>query len=383
MGRREAGGFEEFEILVEDEVLVDLKERIRNTRWPNQIEGAGWSYGTELGFLKEFCEFWAEEFDWMVWESRLNSFRNLRTEIGGQPIHVLVADSPHPEAKPLLITHGWPGSVIEFLDVLGPLSDPTAHGGSPEDAFHVIAPSLPGFAWSGPTFEPGWDVLRVAEAWAELMASLGHDHYFAQGGDWGSMVSTWLGRIDSGHLDALHLNMAIGIPAEGDLDDQELADLAAATEFLQTGCAYQEIQGKNPQTLGYGLTDSPAGLAGWILEKFWAWTDNDGLPTDAISMDALAANLTTYWVTNTISSSVRIYFESMKSGRFGTQDGKVEVPTSIALYNKEIIKAPRPWLEAGYEVKRITRFERGGHFAAMEQPQFFVDDLRASFRPYR
>lgn len=374
------GTIEEFEISVDDAVLDDLRSRLRAARWPNQIEDAGWQYGTNLEFLQELCRYWAEEFDWRSWEAKLNRWRNVRTEIFGQPIHALIAESPHPQARPLLITHGWPGSVIEFVDILDQLTDPVAHGGQAEDAFHVVAPSLPGFGWSGATTQPGWDVLRVAEAWAELMVVLGYGRYFAQGGDWGSMVSTWLGLVDAEHVAGLHLNMAIGIPAEGELSEEELVDLAAATEFLQTGCAYQEIQGKNPQTLGYGLVDSPVGLAGWITEKFWAWTDNQGSPTDAVSMDAMVANLTTYWVTNTAASAVRIYFESMRTGRFGTQDSKVEAPTSVALFNREIIKAPRPWLEAGYNLHRVTRFERGGHFAALEQPEALVGDIRAAFR---
>ena len=373
----------EFEISVGDDVLADLRRRLREARWPNEIDGAGWTYGTDLSYLRGLCDYWADGFDWRAWEAKLNRWTNIRTEIFGDQIHAIVARSPHDNAMPLLLTHGWPGSVVEFLDVIDPLVNPTEHGGDAADAFHVVAPSLPGFGWSGPTTQPGWDVKRVAEAWTELMSRLGYSRYGAQGGDWGSKVSTWLGLVDAEHLAGIHLNMAIGIPAEGELDEAEMADLMAATEFLQTGCAYQEIQGKNPQTLGYGLTDSPVGLAGWIIEKFWAWTDNNGVPDDAISRDALLANLTTYWATNTAASSVRIYFESMKSGRFGSQDARVEVPTGVALYPKEIIKAPRPWLDAGYNVTQVNRFDRGGHFAALEEPDLFVDDVRAFFRSVR
>lgn len=374
---------ETFVIETPESVIADLQRRLGDVRWPNEIEGADWRYGTDLAYLQDICSYWRDEFDWYSVESELNAYEHVRTVIDGQSIHAMIARSPQADARPLLLTHGWPGSIVEFLDVIEPLRDPASHGGDPADAFHVVAPSLPGFGWSGPTRRSGWDVKAVAHAWAELMHRLGYERYFAQGGDWGSMVSTWLGLIDSQHLAAVHLNMAIGIPAEGELSEEELADLAAATEFLQTGCAYQEIQGKNPQTLAYGLSDSPAGLAGWILEKFWAWTDNDGDIEDAVSRDRLLANLTVYWVTNTIGSSVRLYFESMKTGRFGTQEARVEVPTGVALFPKEIIKAPRPWLEAGYDLVHLRRFDRGGHFAALEEPDLFVDEVRTFFRPYR
>lgn len=375
--------FEEFTIAVPREQLAALSERLRTTRWPNEIADAGWEYGTNLAYLQDLCAYWADGYDWTPFENRLNSWRNVRAEIDGQTIHAIVAESPHPEALPLVLTHGWPGSVAEFVDVIEPLRNPTAHGGTAADAFHVVAPSLPGFGWSAPTTQRGWDVRRVARAWAELMARLGYRRYGAQGGDWGSMVSTWLGIDDAEHLAGVHLNMAIGIPCEGDLSAEELADVAAATTFLETGCAYQEIQGKNPQTLGYGLTDSPAGLAGWIVEKFWAWTDNNGNPEDAVSRDALCNNLTTYWVTNSAASSVRIYFESMKAGTFASQSARVEVPTGVALFPKEIIKAPRPWLEAGFNLTQLNRFDRGGHFAALEEPDLFVEDVRTFFRTVR
>lgn len=363
------------DITVDPAILADLSARLRNTRWPNQIDGAGWTYGTELGYLKDLCAYWADGFDWAAQEQKLLAAEHVVTTIDGQQIHAMVARSPEPDATPLLMTHGWPGSVAEFLDVIGPLSDPRAHGGDPADAFHVVCPSLPGFGWSGPTTQPGWDVKRIAEAWPVLMSRLGFDRFIAQGGDWGSMVSTWLGIVAPEHLIGIHLNMPIGIPAGGDLSEAELADLADATAFLQTGCAYQEIQGKNPQTLGYGLDDSPAGMAGWIIEKFWAWTDNNGSPEDAVSRDALLTNLTIYWATQTAASSARIYFETMKTGRFGTQDTRVEVPTAATVFPKEIIKAPKAWLEAGFNLVRHTRYEAGGHFAAMEQPTVLVDDI--------
>ena len=369
----------DFTISVPEEVLANLKTRLRQTRWPDQIPDSDWVYGTDLTYLQDLCAYWAEEFDWRKVEKRLNSWRNITTEIDGQKVHAIVAESENPEALPLLITHGWPGSVTEFLHVIDPLVAPGRHGGDPATSFHVVAPSLPGFGWSGPTTEPGWDVKRIAEAWAELMAKLGYDRYGAQGGDWGGFVSTWLGLVDPEHLAGIHLNMAVGFPTENGLSEQEATDLAEMEEFMSTGTAYQEIQGKNPQTLGYAMNDSPAGLAGWIVEKFLAWTDNKGNPEDAVDRDQLLANLTTYWVTETANSSFRIYYETMKAGRWATQDSKVEVPTGVAIFPKEIVKPPRSWLEAAYDLKRYTRFDRGGHFAAMEEPELLVDDIRAFF----
>jgi microsomal epoxide hydrolase len=285
------------------------------------------------------------------------------------------------------MTHGWPGSVSEFLDIIGPLTDPRSHGGDPADAFHVVAPSIPGYAWSGPTTEPGWDVRRVAEAWATLMARLGYERYGAQGGDWGSIISSQLGLVDPAHLIGLHLNMLIAFPPDPTaitLTDEEAADVAGVMTFLQTGTAYQEIQGKNPQTLGYGLTDSPAGLAGWIAEKFHHWTHHpDGDLETAVTRDQLLTNITVYWVTNTINSSIRLYCESQRSGRFGPAGEKVEVPTAAAIFPGEIFRTPKPYAETGYNLVRYNRFDRGGHFAALEEPDLLIDDVRAFFRELR
>ena len=309
-------GFEATSIAIPDELLDDLRLRLGHTRWPDELPDVGWDYGTDMSTLQALCRTWRDTYDWRPTEARLNAWPQYRTTIGGTPIHVIVARSPEPDAMPLLLTHGWPGSVTEFLDVIEPLRNPVAHGGDAADAFHVVVPSLPGFGFSGPTTGPGWDVKAVAEAWAELMSRLGFDRYLAQGGDWGSFVSTWLGLVDPEHLAGIHLNMAVGFPGDGELTESEGVDLAEMGEFLANGCAYQEIQGKNPQTLAYGLADSPAGLAGWILEKFWAWTDHDGNLFDAVSEQAILDNLTSYWVTGTIGSSTRIYFETMRTGRF-------------------------------------------------------------------
>jgi len=381
-----AGEIRPMKVHVTGDVLDDLRYRLAHTRWPDQIPGSGWGNGTDSAYLRELCEYWRTRFDWRAQEERFNAYEHRLTEIDGQTVHFIHARSPEPGALPLVITHGWPGSVAEFLDIIGPLSDPRSHGGDPADAFHVVCPSIPGYGWSGPTHESGWDVRRVAEAWKVLMARLGYERYGAQGGDWGAMISGQLALIDAEHMAGLHLNMPIGWPpAEGgdDLTDQEQADLADLTEFMSEGTAYQQIQGKNPQTLGYGLNDSPAGLAAWIVEKFHVWTDHGGDLEDAVSRDQILTNLTVYWVTGTIGSSVRLYCESQRSGRFPPMGERVEVPTAAAVFPKEILRMPRAWLEAAYNIVRYTRFEHGGHFAALEQPDVLIGDVRAFFRGLR
>ena len=302
-----------FRIEVPDAVLDDLRERLVRTRWPDQIPGSGWGYGTDLAYLQDLCDHWATKFDWRAQEERFNRWPHFLTDIDGQQIHFIHARSDDPNALPLIITHGWPGSVAEFLDVIEPL----------RENFHVVAPSLPGYGWSGPTTEPGWDVQRTADAWKTLMARLGYSRYGAQGGDWGAMViarasprsmpTTW-----SVCTRTCCSRSRPTWPA-CELNEEEIADLAAAGEFMTRGAAYQEIQGKNPQTLGYGLTDSPAGLAGWIVEKFWAWTDNNGNPEDAVTREQLLTNLTVYWVTKTINSSIRLYCESQRRAELRSQ----------------------------------------------------------------
>ncbi len=361
-----------FRVEVTQAVLDDLRERLARTRWPDQIGGNDWGYGTDLAYLQDLCAYWQNTFDWRAQEDRFNRWPHFLTEIDGQQIHFIHARSDNPDARPLIITHGWPGSVAEFLDVIEPL----------RADFHVVAPSLPGYGWSGPTTEPGWDVFRVAEAWKTLMARLGYDRYGAQGGDWGAMVSARLALIDAEHMVGLHSNMLLAFPADASgiaLTDDEAADLGAAGEFMTRGAAYQEIQGKNPQTLGYGLTDSPAGLAGWIVEKFLVWTDNDGSPEDAVTRDQLLTNITLYWVTNTINSSIRLYCESQRSGHFGPTSDYVTVPTATAVFPAEIFRIPRGYAESGFNLVRYTRFDRGGHFAALEEPDLLVQDVQEFF----
>jgi len=365
-----------FRVDVPDSVLDDLRERLARTRWPDQIPGSGWGYGTDLAYLQDLCDHWRAKFDWRAQEQRFNRWPHFLTEIDGQQIHFIHARCDNPDALALIVTHGWPGSVAEFVDVIEPL----------RETFHVVVPSLPGYGWSGPTVEPGWDVLRVAQAWATLMSRLGYERYGAQGGDWGAMVSAQLAAIDSEHMVGLHSNMLLAFPDDAsgiELDAQELADLASAGEFMKDGAAYQEIQGKNPQTLAYGLSDSPAGLAGWIVEKFRAWTDNNGNPEDAISRDQILTNITVYWVTETINSSTRLYCESRRTNRFGPTDVNVTVPTAAAIFPKEIFRIPRAYAESRFNLVRYTRFDRGGHFAALEEPDLLVDDIRAFFEELR
>jgi microsomal epoxide hydrolase len=372
---------EKFDVRVPEAVLDDLKERLARTRWPDQMDGVGWDYGSELGTVKELCEYWRDKFDWRRVEAELGRYEHGASQIDGQRVHFLHARSKHADAFPLVITHGWPGSILEFMKILGPLTDPTAHGGKASDAFHVVCPSIPGYGYSGPTNSRGWDVQRVAEAEIELMKRLGYARYGAQGGDWGAMISTQIGRLDPAHCAGVHLNMAIAFPAPDappltDLEQKWVAEFAA---FQAGETGYQQIQGTKPQTLGYGLTDSPAGLCAWIVEKFRTWSDCGGDLYSVYTKDELLANVTLYWVTKTINSSMRLYYETMKSGRIGVTQGRVEVPTALAIFPKEIYKPPRAWAEKGYDVRQYTVFEKGGHFAALEQPKALVDDVRRFF----
>jgi microsomal epoxide hydrolase len=361
-----------FTVRVDDDVLEDLRERLARTRWPDQIPNSGWGYGTDLIYLRDLCDYWRTKFDWPAQVDRFNRWPHFLTDIDGQQIHFIHARADNPDALPIVITHGWPGTVAEFLDIIEPL----------RANFHVVAPSLPGYGWSGPTTEPGWDAARVAQAWKTLMARLGYDRYGAQGGDWGAMISTRLAAIDPEHCVGLHSNMLLAFPKDltsVQITEQEQADLAEVGEFVKTGSAYQEIQGKNPQTLSYGLADSPAGLAGWIIEKFLHWTDNDGSPDDAISRDQLLTNIMVYWVTNTINSSVRLYCESQRGHNYGPSDDYVSVPTAVAVYPKEMFRVPKAYAESRFNVVRYKRFDRGGHFAALEEPDLFINDVTEFF----
>lgn len=372
-----------FTVDVAQEVLDDLTARLRATRWPDALPGTGWELGTDLAYLQGLCVAWADDFDWRAAERRLNTYPQFVTRVDGERLHYVHAVSPHRGAVPLLLTHGWPGSVVEFLHVLGPLVDPPAYGGDAADAFTVVAPSLPGYAWSGPTTQRGWDVRRVAGALATLMSRLGHDRYVAQGGDWGAIATTHLGVLDAEHLHGIHLNMVSARrPAGSDdaaLPEDERAALAQMRRFRAEETGYQAIQGSKPQSLAYALNDSPAGLAGWVVEKFRTWSDCGGDLESAISRDDLLTNLTTYWVTGTAGSSARLYAETARLPR-AVPDERVEVPTAVARFPHEITRPPRSWVEAAFDLRRWTVMPRGGHFAALEQPELLVDDVRAFVR---
>jgi epoxide hydrolase len=376
---------EAFHIEVEDAVLEDLRRRLREARIPDQIEGTGWEYGIPRDYLRELVDYWRDRYDWRAEERRLNELSHFKTRIDGQSIHFIHARSGHPDALPLLLTHGWPGSVVEFLDVIPRLTQPEAHGGRAADAFHVIAPSLPGYGFSEPTRTRGWDVARIARCLVELMSRLGYGRYGAQGGDWGAQVTTRIGALDPEHCAAIHLNMPIGTRPEEPcpLSDEDKADLAAMGRFQTEESGYAIQQGTRPQTLGVALNDSPAGLLAWIVEKFRAWSDCDGHPENVFTRDQLITNVMLYWLTESITSSVRLYWEARHSGNWTEKPAFVAVPTGVARYPKEILRCPRAWVERQYRVTHWAEMPRGGHFAAMEQPELFAEDLRRFFGTVR
>jgi pimeloyl-ACP methyl ester carboxylesterase len=375
-------GIEPFEVRVDDAVLADLRERLARTRFPDGFEGTGWEYGVPPDYLRELTSYWRDGYDWRTHEARLNEFAQFTTRVDDQTIHFLHERSRHPDAMPLLLTHGWPGSIVEFLDVIPRLTDPEAWGGSAADAFHVIVPSLPGYGFSGPTTAPGWNVTRVARAFIELLARLGYDDYAAQGGDWGAQVATRIGAWDPEHCRAIHLNMPLADRPADDvaLSDEESADLAALAAFRREESGYSLEQQTKPHTLGAALADSPAGLLAWIVEKFRTWSDCDGDPERTFTRDQLLTNVTVYWVTGTITSSMRLYRETRVDDDAPTS---ITVPTGVARYPKEPLRVPRAWVERRYHVTHWATMPRGGHFAAMEQPELFVDDLRTFFRTVR
>jgi len=366
-----------------DEQLADLKRRLLATRWPDPAPVADWSQGVPLAYAQALCRYWAEAYDWRAREARLNRFDQFRTGIDGVDIHFIHVRSRHADALPLLITHGWPGSIAEFHKIIEPLSDPTAHGGEAADAFHVVCPSLPGYGFSGKPTETGWSVERIARAWATLMQRLGYAHYVAQGGDWGSMVTTAIGLQDRGPCLGIHLTMPIVAPDPAtlnDLSEAEKAMLAGLKRYRADGSGYARQQGTRPQTLGYGLADSPAGQAAWVVEKYQAWMDCDGHPEHVLSRDELLDQVMLYWLPNSAASSARLYWESF--ARVGREP--VELPTGISLFPKEIFRCSRRWAEQRFRnLIHFREHERGGHFAALERPQVLVDEIRTTFRPLR
>ncbi len=376
-----------FRIEISDNDLADLRDRLARARWPEQLPVEGWSAGVPVEYLKDLAGYWRTGFDWRAQEARLNAFPQFVTELEGQTVHFLHVRSPEPDATPLVLTHGWPGSVVEFLDVIGPLADPRAHGGDPADAFHVVAPSLPGFGFSTPLSDGGWNTTRIAEAWAALMTRLGYERFGAQGGDWGSGVSRELGILAPERVIGVHLNMLLTFPptdpdGRAAVPAEELQRLEAdynRYEYEQSG--YMAIQSTRPQTLAFSLADSPAGQLAWIVEKFAEWTDSDFDPEAAIDRDTLLANVSLYWFTNTAGSSANIYRAA--SASWGMPSA-CTVPVAVANFPREIAPPSRTLAEQeNPNLARWTEFDRGGHFAALEEPDLLVDDVRAFFRGLR
>ena len=374
-------------IAVPEADLEDLRDRLRRTRWPERETVDDWSQGIPLDYVRELCATWADTYDWRRVESELNGYEQLRfVPEAGAPdrlgIQVLHAPSPEPDALPVVFTHGWPGSVVEFLDAIEPLRDPRRHGGDAADAIHVVCPTLPGYGFSDKPTAPGWNVERIADAWAELMAALGYERFGAQGGDWGSAVTTCIGLQHADRCVGIHLNMVTVGPGSdgGELTPMEQAALASLTHYQQWDSGYSTQQATRPQTLGYGLVDSPAGQAAWVLEKFWSWADHGGHPENVFSRDRLLDNVMHYWLPGAGASSGRLYWESFRSRR----EGEVTVPSGMSVFPKEIFRASRRWAERRYtDIRHWNELDVGGHFAAFEQPATFVDEVRTFFSTVR
>jgi len=379
-----------FRIDVPDADLADLRDRLRRTRWPDRETVDDWSQGAPLAWVRDLCQYWASGYDWRAREARLNSFPQFRTSIDGLDLHFLHVRSPHDGALPLILTSGWPGSVTEFSQVIGPLTDPAGHGGDPADAFHVVCPSLPGYGFSGKPAGTGWNVQRIAAAWATLMARLGYPRYGAQGSDWGTSVTTSLGQQDTAHLAGIHVMPPIAPPDPATLDDLTEAEQTSLAELREAAAhesGYSAEQSTRPQTVGYGLVDSPAGLAAWIGEKFWSWTDHDGSLDAVISRDDLLDDLMLYWLPAAPASSARLYWESFAqvSGWFTSAvTDTVDVPTGCTVFPREVPHPSRRWAAKRYtDIRHWSEPARGGHFAALEQPDTFVDEVRTFFRLVR
>ena len=379
------GLIEEFRVAVGEEVLVDLRDRLARTRLPRTLDDVGWEDGTDAGYLRGLADYWRQDFDWRASEAQLNRLPQFTTTVNGLSLHFIHVRSPHPHAMPLLITHGWPGSVYEFHKIIGPLVDPPSYGGDAHDSFHVICPSIPGYGWSQAPTRRGFGVTQIAQGEIELMRRLGYEQYGLQGGDWGSSISATIAKLTPENVVGVHLNMVGFLPvpegpdAERDLSPSEIADVAEMYAHRAEGSGYRILQATRPQTLSFALADSPVGLAAWIVEKFRAWSDCNGDIESAFTRDELLTNITIYWVTNTAGSSARLYRES----RHPSWTGRVGVPVACAIFPKEMSRYPRRWVEPHLNVTRWTTMPRGGHFAALEQPDLLVADIGNFFRALR
>jgi len=374
-----------FNVHIPQVALDDLKKRLANPRWPDKEPVADWSQGVPLAKALALVEYWRTHYDWRRVENSLNALPQFRTQIDGLGIHFIHVRSKHENALPIILTHGWPGSIIEFLQAIEPLADPTAHGGKAEEAFHVVIPSLPGFGFSDKPTEPGWRLPRIANAWAALMARLGYSHYVAQGGDWGAGVTSWMAKQHPSGLAAIHLNLPILFPPPppppGGYTAEEQAALAQLVKYGSDGSGYASIQGTRPQTLGYGLADSPVGQAMWIYEKFQAWSDNKGDPAEAISVDRMLNDISLYWLTDTAASSARLYYESFAKDFVRMP---LEMPVAVSVFKGDLFAPPKVWGDQTYsKLFYWNEVPKGGHFAALEQPELFVAELRKSFAQVR
>jgi pimeloyl-ACP methyl ester carboxylesterase len=370
-----------FNLDVPETEIDELKARLNHARWPDSETVDDWTQGVPINYHREFCEYWASDYNWYDTQDRLNKYPQYKTTIDNLDIHFIHVKSSHKDATPIIMTHGWPGSIVEFHKVIEPLAEPTKYGGSPEDAFHVVCPSLPGYGFSGKPTTTGWGVPKIAEAWDELMARLGYQNYYAQGGDWGSAVTTAIGLQNKGQCTGIHINMAnAGATkvARGNPDEADKIALAGAKFYQDWDSGYSKQQSTRPQTLGYGLADSPVGQSAWILEKFFQWTDCNGHPENILTRDEIIDNIMFYWLTNTSASSARLYWESFNQAFGGGKGDTVKLPTGVSSYPKEIVRTPRSWAEKRYtNIQYWNDLDKGGHFAAFEQPALFVKELRA------
>jgi epoxide hydrolase len=379
------GRIESFALDVPEAALLELRSRLAGARWPERETVRDWSQGVPLDQLQALCAYWAESYDWRRCERLLNRLGQFRTEVDGMKIHFLHVRSAHVDALPMLLSHGWPGSIIEFIKIIALLVDPTRHGGRAEDAFHLVIPSLPGFGFSQKPASTGWGVRRIASAWVALMRALGYRRYVAQGGDWGAAITTHIAHLRPPECAAIHLNMPMSKPNAvelGEMTQREREALDSAQHYQQHESGYARQQSTRPQTIGYGLVDSPVAQAAWIYEKLRSWSDCNGVPEDLFGYDAILDNIMLYWLPATGASSARLYWESLNSGELDPTP--IELPVGCSVFPKELFRPSRRWAEKRYRnIIYWNELDRGGHFAAFEQPAAFAAEMRRCFAQIR
>jgi pimeloyl-ACP methyl ester carboxylesterase len=376
-----------FEIAVENAQLQELRQRIANTRWPEQETCEGWDQGVPLAYARQLADYWATEYDWRRWEQHLNRWPQFKTRIDGIDIHFMHVRSTHEDALPMIISHGWPGSVVEFYKIIEPLTQPEKHGGTGADAFHLVLPSLPGYGFSGLPTRTGTSVEAIGRMWGKLMARLGYDRYVAQGGDWGSIITQSMGQTETTHCAAIHTNMPLVIPDPETMDnltETEQAALDAMNFYYESDSGYSKIQSTRPQTIGYALADSPVGQMTWIIDKFYSWTDcaRDGVKhlENVLTKDELLDNVMMFWLNNCAASSARLYWESFNAPNLDP----IDMPTGCSIFPREIFRSSRRWAEKRFsQLIYFNELDRGGHFAALEQPDLFTREMRECFRQIR